>query len=190
MLGRYIPCRTRAAIATRGTDDKRKCRISRREARASGPWGLPGGFAHRWVPWCAPRRRARARLDPPAVWRSLRVWASACSAWRASSSSASRRRRWAIQTPRRSCRRGAPAVISSRRSFLDTFLDRQFELGQPPPALVAEQITDLRAALQEAHQDRVDLVVRTCARRHQLIATRQAAAHHPRALIGHPQAVQ
>ena len=60
------------------------------------------------------------------------------------------------------------------------FLDRQLELGQPPPALHAEQICDRRAAVQPAHQDRVDLVLRPRARPHQLPATRQPTAHHPR----------
>jgi hypothetical protein len=36
----------------------------------------------------------------------------------------------------------------------------------------------------------VDLVLGPGARRHQLIATRQPAAHHARALVGHPHAVQ
>ena len=70
------------------------------------------------------------------------------------------------------------------------FLDGQFELGQPRPALLAEQIAHVRAALQAPDQDRVDLVLHARARLDQLRAAREPAAHHPRALAGHPHAVQ
>jgi len=70
------------------------------------------------------------------------------------------------------------------------FLDRQFELAQPRPAGLAEEITDLRAALQAADQDRVDLVLHARARLDQLRAPREATPHHPRALVGHPHTVQ
>jgi len=40
------------------------------------------------------------------------------------------------------------------------FFDGQLELGQPRAALLAEQIADVRAALEAADQDRVDLVLR------------------------------
>jgi hypothetical protein len=70
------------------------------------------------------------------------------------------------------------------------FLDGQFELGQPRAALLAEQITDVRAALQTADQDRVDLVLRTRARPDQLRSARQPASHRANALVGHPDAVQ
>ena len=68
-------------------------------------------------------------------------------------------------------------------------LDRQLKLGQPRAALLAEQITRLGAALQAAHQDRVDLVLGARARRDQLRAARQPAARHPRALVRHPDTV-
>jgi hypothetical protein len=70
------------------------------------------------------------------------------------------------------------------------FLDRQLELGQPRAARSAEQITDVRAALQPPNQDRVDLVLDARARLHQLRPAGQPPAHHPRALVGHPHAVQ
>ena len=70
------------------------------------------------------------------------------------------------------------------------FLDRQLELGQAGAALLAEQVTRLRAALQPPEQDRVDLVLGARARPNQLRAPRQPAPHHSGALVGHPHAVQ
>ena len=69
-------------------------------------------------------------------------------------------------------------------------LGRQLLLGQPAAALDAEQVRRGRAALQAAHQHRVDLVLGPRARANQLRAPRQAAAHRPDALVRDPDAIE
>src|SRR3954447_21264104 len=49
-------------------------------------------------------------------------------------------------------------------------LDGQLELGQPPPTLLAEKVTDVRVALQPPEQNRMDLVLCPRARLDQLRA--------------------
>ena len=76
----------------------------------------------------------------------------------------------AISASRKSTWRTAESTVS--RSA-----ERQLLLGQPAPALDAEQIRRRRPVLQAAHQHRVDLVLRARARPHQLRPAREPAAH-------------
>jgi len=66
----------------------------------------------------------------------------------------------------------------------------QFELGEPRPAAHAEHVSDRRAALQPPDQHRVDLVLSSRARAHELAAARQPSARRARPLVGHPDGVE
>ncbi len=65
-------------------------------------------------------------------------------------------------------------------------LQGQLEAGEPVAALDPEQVRARRFALQETLQHGLDLVLSPGARPNELLATREAAAQHPAALIGHP----
>ena len=68
--------------------------------------------------------------------------------------------------------------------------DRQLLLGQPAPALDAEQIRRRRAVLQTAHQNGVDLVLGARAGPDQLRAAGEPPAHRADPLIGRPHPVK
>jgi hypothetical protein len=69
-------------------------------------------------------------------------------------------------------------------------LDGKLELAQPAPALDAEEVRERRLPFQPPHEHRLDLVLRTRARTHELRAPRQPPAQCARALVGHPDRVE
>ena len=66
----------------------------------------------------------------------------------------------------------------------------QFKLGQPHAAAAPEGVAHRRAALERAHQHRVDLVLGARALAHQLRAARQTPAQRARLLVRQPAAAQ
>jgi hypothetical protein len=71
-----------------------------------------------------------------------------------------------------------------------TLVAGQLELGQPCAAALAERVCHRRAALEVAHQHRVDLVLGTGALTHELRTAREAPAQRPRVVIRQPTAAQ
>jgi hypothetical protein len=71
-----------------------------------------------------------------------------------------------------------------------TLVAGQLELGQPRAAALAKGVGHRRAALEVAHQHRVDLILGAGALTHELRAARQAPAQRPRALVGQPTPTQ
>jgi hypothetical protein len=63
-------------------------------------------------------------------------------------------------------------------------------ISQPPAARHAEQVSEPRLGLQSARQHRLDLILGSGPPAHQLLTTREAAAQHLAALIGHPHRVE
>ncbi len=71
-----------------------------------------------------------------------------------------------------------------------TLVAGQLELGQPRAAALAEGVGHRRAALEVAHEHRVDLVLGAGALTHELRAASETPAQRPRCLIRQPTPAQ
>jgi hypothetical protein len=80
-------------------------------------------------------------------------------------------------------------LAQQRRDGL-ALIGRQRLLGQPAPALVAEQVSGGAARDQVAAQDRLDLVLQPGPLAHDMPAPRHLAAQRVRHVIGQPDAGQ
>ena len=67
-------------------------------------------------------------------------------------------------------------------------IGRELQLGEPPAALLAEQVSHRRAAFEVAHQHGGDLVLGTSAGAHQLRASGGQAAQHAGLFVADPDA--